>query len=1061
MSGYHQPRQRAALGQDVPQRRPSLASPLPPTPFVPSTPLPRANPDVAHYHHHQPTFQQRPSTATSTSSSTLSDSPTTCSTRGMMKRLLAKPAPPSSPSAPFSLPSMKPFHHEDDHKTRTTQDQDPVQEITTSSNDVLVTPRSTNEFDKSIRALDLVGQLDFSMVPCTTTSSDFLAEPSGSVKKQRNVFRRRPGGTAVTTPSVPTSPSSGSPLFFVSYQFTYTFLPEYPCGARFQAVEDSTASSSSPTPTPSITTSITPRHPPFPRRSSLPPTRHLTPKNSSVFNDSRPSQPIATHIKPNKVEQQSSVTSYPVLGDNFGEYCDEKGERRSENGGTGSWSTRTLSGGKWGRNDSNHHQSRPKSSVHEFKGSSSVVDKNKKLPEVPAGDSPTRRLWKLVKKVSVGGLREKNQPDSDPPPPVPLLPSDISNDVFHQHYTQSHSSLIVNGLKKAVSASTLASSPTKPFDNMYKTTLVPSTPPSTSAQHHTKSPSAPHSPPSQHPAGPRPSTTTRSSSPSSDVASSRFFNRQSARSSTSSFGEEAMPLPPLPTNPIPTSTSTSTSTSKINGKINANDTNGSRKLQHHIIPPSELSRNHSTTNINPMTVLMPINPPPSMEEDWTIVRSPSVELEAFSLPPPPRQLLRGVGMSTGLDRRKTTCGQGSKAKGRASDVTPSVLKMVNMSSEQVDEKSHDLSNNECPPGDEKNEIEESTKSEQGDKEKDILEPNTDRDSNRSQSPTIPSFSISSAINSFPARRVSSSLSARSKGSPVALSPDRSNRSSGSVLSTAKVLRSSSRSPQRSGSHTTFGRVRQHLFGTNDVHVKTEEAKESDEVNPLPSSLKSARKHHRYSSGGTTAKSQSTHAVSASSVSMPASPITSSPHRRSISFNTSPALPTQGFFTPSISSPSPLPHAPQASTTPHMTPLPLSPVSPSPTPTMDHRSRSSSNLRSGFSSRKLSEVLFSPSSISRPASPGHKSTAPRTRPSSPSSHRTIGTFISRSISVGPSSRSKSNTPNPVTPPQPRTQLTDQEKADKWNDLLARSARAGGTLHLAAGGRLLGSDDIEHG
>ena len=30
------------------------------------------------------------------------------------------------------------------------------------------------------------------------------------------------------------------------------------------------------------------------------------------------------------------------------------------------------------------------------------------------------------------------------------------------------------------------------------------------------------------------------------------------------------------------------------------------------------------------------------------------------------------------------------------------------------------------------------------------------------------------------------------------------------------------------------------------------------------------------------------------------------------------------------------------------------------------------------------------------------------------------------------------------------LTEQEKADRWNDLLERSARAGGTLHLGVGG-----------
>lgn len=33
---------------------------------------------------------------------------------------------------------------------------------------------------------------------------------------------------------------------------------------------------------------------------------------------------------------------------------------------------------------------------------------------------------------------------------------------------------------------------------------------------------------------------------------------------------------------------------------------------------------------------------------------------------------------------------------------------------------------------------------------------------------------------------------------------------------------------------------------------------------------------------------------------------------------------------------------------------------------------------------------------------------------------------------------------------RRALTEQEKADRWDDLLERSARAGGTLHLGAGG-----------
>jgi hypothetical protein len=39
------------------------------------------------------------------------------------------------------------------------------------------------------------------------------------------------------------------------------------------------------------------------------------------------------------------------------------------------------------------------------------------------------------------------------------------------------------------------------------------------------------------------------------------------------------------------------------------------------------------------------------------------------------------------------------------------------------------------------------------------------------------------------------------------------------------------------------------------------------------------------------------------------------------------------------------------------------------------------------------------------------------------------------------------------------LTEEEKAEKWDDLMERSARAGGTLHLAAGARVLASDGLK--
>lgn len=218
-----------------PKRRPSLASPLPPTPIVPST---RPIPSVTN---HQRSFQQHPSTATSVSSTNLSEPP---STRALMKRLLAKPAPPSSPIAPFLSPSMRPgFHHanpntnEDDHETHITcsQDQDLGRHFITISSsppaDAPMTSRSTNEFDNSMRALDLVGQIDISMAPCTTPGLDFNEEPPGFAKKQRNVFRSSPSGTAparVTTPPVPTLPSSGTPFFSFLLSFCLPILFRIP-----------------------------------------------------------------------------------------------------------------------------------------------------------------------------------------------------------------------------------------------------------------------------------------------------------------------------------------------------------------------------------------------------------------------------------------------------------------------------------------------------------------------------------------------------------------------------------------------------------------------------------------------------------------------------------------------------------------------------------------------------------------------------------------------------------------------------------------------------------------
>ena len=361
------------------------------------------------------------------------------------------------------------------------------------------------------------------------------------------------------------------PFFLFFFPSVYPFLLDYSIG--FRSIDDSTSTTA-----PSIVTLTTPPPLRFPRySSSSPPSRHFT----STCSGSSLGRPEVAHSHPtnlNKVEHSQVPPYYTILRDNsttigaggsgdlFWDTCGEykKGEQPSENDGVGS--TRTLSG-KWRKNDSDHRiQSRP--SVHEFARSS--VDKDqgmvKKSPDGPADGSPSRRFWKLVKKISISGLREKNQADSDHPP-VPPLPSHLANDPFD---TPVVSSLV----SSAVSSSASVSSPTTAVD---KSALVSSTPPSSLAQHRIKlSRSTPHSPPSQPTIGPRPSTTTRSSSPSSDVASSRFFNRQSARSSTSSLGEEA--LPPLP------ETSISTATPKTNGKMNAKDANANLNFNNTTYP---------------------------------------------------------------------------------------------------------------------------------------------------------------------------------------------------------------------------------------------------------------------------------------------------------------------------------------------------------------------------------------------------------------------------------------------------------------------------------------------
>lgn len=168
--------------------------------------------------------------------------------------------------------------------------------------------------------------------------------------------------------------------------------------------------------------------------------------------------------------------------------------------------------------------------------------------------SPGGRWWKLVKRISTGGLRDKYQQDPAPPP-VPALPQYLSsltpsrttmeiasrnmhgeevgeNGVLLRRFMQSRASM--SGVRPNLSPKPPSSGSSRPSTS--NGTIGPSSTGNTAKNRMSIS-------------GHRPGTTTGSSSPhSSEMASSGFSNSHraaSARSSISSYGEE---IPPVPKN---------------------------------------------------------------------------------------------------------------------------------------------------------------------------------------------------------------------------------------------------------------------------------------------------------------------------------------------------------------------------------------------------------------------------------------------------------------------------------------------------------------------------------
>ncbi|KAG5643580.1 hypothetical protein DXG03_000633 [Asterophora parasitica] len=335
------------------------------------------------------------------------------------------------------------------------------------------------------------------------------------------------------------------------------------------------------------------------------------------------------------------------------------------------------------------------------------------------------KIWKLVKRISTGGLREKYA--AEEAPPVPALPKEYSASPIRSAEIASGSS---HGFSKSVR---------RKASMVLGVTSSPSTPSKSPSHSYPRSP-LPTSTVPVRPSPPtsnaRKSTTTRSSSPnSSDVASARFFSRQNASAHSSASSLPLEDVPPMPKlnkgvghHIIPPSELGRMYSDEGHGGSEESQPSQSRSRSHQSHssvlpsnPPTTPSRSHTHTSnpLKKLKLVLPGTPSPTKSpsqqqprtsDDWMIVHTPAMVLA--SLPLPPRRGTRPVVQHQGGDEHED---QWERAWG----------------------------------GKESNTL--------------------DQDDSRAPSPMIPSFSTAAPINAFPPKRASTDVQ-RSRPSPIATTP---------------------------------------------------------------------------------------------------------------------------------------------------------------------------------------------------------------------------------------------------------------------------------------------------
>jgi hypothetical protein len=952
------PHNTAALTPSPPKRKPSLASPSPPTPLIPSfnvatsrpgglptTPVPPStqtqNTSQSQY---ITTFQR----ATSTTSSP--DSPTS---RAMMKRLLARPAAPApysgSESEGRSVGGLKraaTVAGSGDGAERRVNEERRHAAAMTSEQRILMTGNACSGNDSDAGVVSATsGRRNLQEIASIPPSE---RRNSGKPEeKQRKLLRRKPSASRVTSPS--SSPSRTSNPAVGSSNTNTTIKRSLSAAALTLAPRQSLAPSPKP---PSLTpaSALVEAYRAQEQSERASPKSHhpSTPLSSSdpeYLPDDDPATPYYT-IFGSSSDRVIPVDSFEArIGWSDQGYLE--GIKRSATvkstssaGGGLRTLTRKVSG-RWKKaqhaGEEEKGRIRPRPSLQNSSGGGGrksdvgvrtrtrtrslsteglVLDAVVKHPsplktlsgkvnDEERGRRPARRpsssenpppvpsegggnkLWRLMKRISTGALRDKYRAEyheTPAPPPLPLL---IPGSAF-----ASSSPLALDAGKNRALARLLPSASSSRSSSVGGE--------STRSRVRTAPALKTSGSPSRQQGQAQGSGTTRSSSP----VSSSDKSVQYAHSSTSSFGvvdvqvEQAVP-------PVPSLVDTL----RKNSRKQQQGVNGVGK---HIVHPSQLCKNSPLTtpppscrakrSLNHLSLRQPPRPRTADSEDWMIVQSPGVELP--SLPFPPRR-----GMTTLVVSSAALAQDDSPAPAPARD--------------DIDAR----------------------------KKKERDEEEERASGNGRESPLLPEFLISGAINTFRPRKSGDSVALKPPPLSVPVVP-----SAGSSTSPGR----SASSPMRSTSSPTSPSSRS------------------------PTSPKSPSHHTRKSESHTHRKSEGGLSI-----------LTIRPGRRSSSYDlstTATVVHGEGSMGSLNPPPATAARSPAGAT--------RSPPGAAKSPTSSKKSPASNSLAA---------------KTPTPASTTNRSTSTRSSTSStPSRHHA---------------------------------LTEQEKAQRWDDLLERSARAGGTLHLA--------------